>query len=219
MTLIEHLTQTIADMASQRRVLVGIDGPDAAGKTTLSQRLAQELPGPAIRASIEGFHHHREFRMARGWESPEGYYRDSFNLGALEEHLLAPFLAGAPMVRTRVFDFRNDSEVESEFEHVPPLCTLIVDGVFLLRPELRRWWDLAIYVHVSEEVTLARALERDAGMFGSREEAEYRYRARYLPGQAMYRQEAHPQDAAHIVIDNSDAESPVVRKWDVAAHV
>ena len=218
-TVLGQLTATIADMATDRRVLVAFDGPDAGGKTTMANRVAAALPGPVVRASIEGFHRRREVRMARGMDSPEGYYRDSFNLEALEDELLAPFLAGNELVRTRVFDYRTDEAVDAEFEAVPPSATLVIDGVFLLRPELRRWWNLGIYVHVPEEIALARAIARDSDVYGGPRETEVKYRSRYLPGQALYRMEAHPQDAALIVIDNSDPDRPEVLKWDVAAHV
>jgi len=218
-TVLGQLTATIADMAENRRVLVAFDGPDGSGKTTMANRVAAALPGPVVRASIDGFHRRREVRMARGMDSPEGYYRDSFNLEAFEDELLAPFLSGNGLVRTRVFDYRTDQDVEEEFEAVPPSATLIVDGVFLLRPELRRWWNLGIYVDVPEDVAVARAVERDADLFGGREEAELKYRLRYMPGQALYRMEAHPHDAALIVIDNTDPDRPEIVKWDVAAHV
>lgn len=218
-TVLGQLTATIADMAQDRRVLVAFDGPDAGGKTTMANSVASTLPGAVVRASVEGFHRRREVRMARGLDSPEGYYRDSFNLEALEEELLSPFLAGNGLVRTRVFDYRTDQSVDGEFEAVLPSATLIIDGVFLLRPELRRWWNLGIYVHVPDEVSLARAIARDSDVYGGPEETEMKYRSRYLPGQALYRMEAHPQDAALVVIDNSDPDRPEVLKWDVAARV
>jgi uridine kinase len=218
-TVLGQLTATIADMSENRRVLVAFDGPDAGGKTTMANRVASALPGAVVRASAEGFHRRREVRMARGLDSPEGYYRDSFNLEAFEDELLSPFLAGNGLVRTRVFDYRTEEDVEWDYEAVPASATLIVDGVFLLRPELRRWWNLGIYVHVPDEVSLARAIARDSDVYGGPHETEMKYRSRYLPGQALYRMEARPQDAAHIVIDNSDPDRPEVMKWDVAARV
>lgn len=182
----------------------------------LAHRMADVLNRPTLRASIDGFHNPKSVRMVRGMDSPHGYYHDSFDHVALEEHLLRPFARGDAMVRTRVFDLHTDSPVEGEPVLVPPHCTLLLDGVFLLRPELRHWWNLAVYLHVPEEVSVARAKTRDAGVFGSPETIEARFRARYLPGQALYRQEARPQHAAHIVLDNSDHANPVVLKWDVA---
>lgn len=198
------------------RALIAFDGPDAAGKTMLAHRLADVLSRPTLRVSIDGFHNPRQVRIARGMDSPHGYYYDSFNHAALEEHLLKPFSRGDEAVRTRVFDLHADAPIESDPVLVPPHCTLLLDGVFLLRPELRHWWNLSVYLHVPEEVTIARAKVRDAGIFGSPEAVEARYEARYLPGQALYRQEAKPQHAAHIVLDNSDHNHPVVLKWDVA---
>jgi len=59
----------------QQRVVVGIDGPDCAGKTTLGDRLAVEVGARAVRASIDGFHNPAHIRRERGDFSPEGYYR------------------------------------------------------------------------------------------------------------------------------------------------
>ncbi len=205
----------IASHAPRDRVLVAFDGPDAAGKTMLADHLARTLPMPTLRASIDGFHRPKAERIARGFDSPQGYYRDSFNHAALEQNLLVPFQNGASEVRTRVFDYRVDAEVHEDPTWVPERCILLFDGVFLLRPEIAHWWDLAIYLHVPEEVILERAKVRDAPLFGSPEAVEARYRSRYLPGQALYRDEAKPQHAAHIVVDNSDPENPVALKWDV----
>jgi thymidylate kinase len=105
-------------MAGEVRVLVGVDGPDCAGKTSLADRLARELGPGTHRASV-----------------------------------------------------------------VPP------------------------------EITLRRALDRDAERFGSREEVERRYRRRYLPAQELYRAHARPEDRADVVVDNADPESPVVLEW------
>ena len=216
MGVIEDLTRVIGAMGRAGRVLVAFDGPDASGKTMLARTVADNLTRPSLRASIDGFHNPRSVRIARGMDSPHGYYYDSFDHAALEEHLLSPFAKGEGTVRTRVFDFRTDAPVESEPVIVPPHCTLLLDGVFLLRPELRRWWNLSVYLHVPEEVSISRARARDEGLFGSADMVEARYRARYLPGQALYREEAKPQHAAYIVIDNTDHQHPVVVKWDAS---
>jgi uridine kinase len=213
--VVAGLERVIASHAPRNRVLVAFDGPDAAGKTTLANHLAQTLSVPTLRASIDGFHRPQAERLSRGFDSPHGYYRDSFNHGALEDNLLIPFQSGASEVRTRVFDYTVDQEVHDDPTWVPDRCVLLFDGVFLLRPEICHWWDLAIYLHVPEEVTLERAKLRDAHLFGSSEAVEARYRARYLPGQALYRDEAKPQHAAHIVLDHSDPAAPVALKWDV----
>jgi uridine kinase len=209
---VTDLAQAIADKIGAlpvERPLVGFDGPDAAGKTTLADAVAARLSMPAVRASIDGFHLPAQVRTRRGSLSAEGYYRDSFDYAALIEQLLLPFGSGADHVTTQVFDYREDAP-RRRTTRVPPRCALLFDGVFLLRPELREHWTHAVYLHVSEDETIARALRRDLALFGSEEVVVERYRRRYLPGQALYRREARPLDAAHLVVDNEDPAAPTI---------
>ena len=116
-------------------MLVGIDGPDVAGKTTLADvlatalatALAGALPGEVHRASVDDFARPPEERYRRGRLSPEGF--------------------------------------------------------------------------------------RDLARHDSAAEVEHRYRARYLPGQALYRAEADPERAADVLVDNRDPAAPRVLRW------
>jgi len=209
---VQRLAELIEQLLAERRVLVAIDGPDAAGKTTVARDLVRHLRRPAVHASIDSWHHPREVRMRRGDESPEGYYLDSFDYDALVRECLDPFASGAQRVRTARFDYRADCEVEA-LELVASDAVLILEGVFLLRPELQARWDLSVYLHVPESVTLARAVQRDMQLLGTAEKVRRRYERRYLPGQALYRRAAAPLDHADIVLDNSHPADPVVIKW------
>lgn len=213
MDLVSLLAARVADLAAGRdRVLVGLDGPDAAGKTTLADRLAAALPVPVVRASIDGFHRPREDRLRRGADSPEGYYRDSFDYRALLAGCLVPFRDGAPTVHSARYDFRTDRPRDTTVT-VPARAVLVFDGVFLLRPELRPLWTLSVYLRISPAETLRRALVRDRDLFASAAETDHRYRTRYLPGQALYRAEADPEAAADVLVDNEDPTAPrVVRQ-------
>jgi uridine kinase len=210
---VDDLLAMLAAQVVQRpgpRVLVAVDGPDAAGKTTMADALAPRLPGQVVRASIDGFHRPREHRLRRGSLSPEGYYRDSFDYEGLRRLLLEPFRSGHHEVVARTYDFRSETGTPPTPVLVEEHAILLFDGVFLLRPELRDQWDLSIYIHVEPDVTLARARERDRDLFGSEVEIELRYGQRYIPGQALYRHEADPMSAATVLVDNSDPAAPLV---------
>jgi uridine kinase len=214
MSVLARVVGVVQGLAAVRsRVLVAIDGPDCAGKTTFADALASAVSMPVLRASIDSFHNPREVRTARGLLSPEGFYRDSFDYSALERQLLTPFAAGSGEVRTTVYDHRRDVAVDAGPVSVGRDALLVLDGVFLLRPELRAWWTTSVYLHVSPETTLMRALVRDLDELGSAEEVRLRYEQRYLPGQALYRAEASPLDAAAVVVDNTDPAAPVVVHW------
>lgn len=211
MSVVERLAGLIDSLPGER-VLVAFDGPDAAGKTTMADAVAEHTSRPVLRASVDDWHNPSEVRLARGGPSPEGYFLDSFDLEGLVRELLEPFRAGAPRVRVARFDHRTDSAVEVT-EQVPTAAALLFDGVFLLRRELVAAWDLRVYVHVSEEVTLSRAELRDRSLFGDHDAVRRRYEQRYLPGQALYRRTASPVQAADVVLDNSDWRNPVVVTW------
>jgi uridine kinase len=183
---------------------IGIDGIDCAGKTTLADLLAPPVARagrPVIRASIDGFLRPRAERYRLGSLSGEGYYRDSFDLDALRARLLDPLAPGGDRRHvTAVWDEQGDCAVEAEPAIAAADAVVIVDGVFLQRPEIRGAWDLVIWVDVSFEDALRRAEARDRGRFGDGTDVRERYLARYQPGQRRYLTECDPIRSADLVV-------------------
>jgi uridine kinase len=212
--LIDYLASRVIRIQRPHPVRVAIDGPDAAGKSTLAQELAAPIQArgrSVILASIDGFHNPARIRYTRGDSSPEGYYYDSFNYTALLESLLAPLGPdGSRRYRSAVFDYRADSEASVSEGVAEADAILLFDGVFLLRPELAGYWDFSIFVEASFEVILARAQKRDAVILGGIEEVRRRYHQRYIPGQKLYFAESRPKERAKIVVDNNDPEKASV---------
>ncbi len=208
----ELITQIAAHITRLKRpppAKIAIDGIDASGKTTLADELAvflQQAGHPIIRASIDGFHNPREVRHQKGPLSSEGYFYDSFDYPALKKLLLDPLSENGDLYyQTALFDFRTDANVHSSLEIAPDNAILLFDGVFLQRPELTTYWDFTIFVDVSFEVALARALERDLRLFGDRAVVLERYQKRYIPAQQLYMDLCHPRDHANLVVENDDS--------------
>ena len=212
--LIERLVEVIQAVERPHPIRVAIDGPDAAGKTTLADELAAELrylDRVVIRASIDGFHRPRAERYRQGEDSPEGYYEDSFDYESLHRVLFDPLGPdGSREYLVAVFDFRTDAARSTAVRVAADDAILLFDGVFLLRAELFASWDLRIFVSVAPHETLLRALNRDAALFGSREEVERRYSKRYIPGQELYLAAARPLEKADLVVENSDFLKPIL---------
>jgi len=220
--LLKYLADIITATKRRHPLRVGIDGVDASGKTTLADSLADYLRSlniNVIRASIDGFHNPRTVRYEKGRNSPEGYYRDSFNNKAIIDNLLAPLGENGDLkYKKAVFDFKANSEVVLPFETTKPDSILIMDGVFLFRPELVSYWDLKIFLEADFKITVDRAKKRDGYLFGSENEILEKYEQRYVPGQKLYFEEAKPQEKADIIIDNSDFENPVITRELKTAH-
>ena len=115
---IRELASFIVNAKMEFPLRVGIDGIDAAGKTFLADKIANQLnilDVPVIRASIDGFHHPQHIRYQKGSYSPEGYYDDSFNYDQLISNVLAPLdPQGNRVCRLTVFDFQSETEISGE---------------------------------------------------------------------------------------------------------
>jgi uridine kinase len=213
---IQGLARRITSLIRPHPVRVAIDGVDAAGKTTLADELAAHIERagrPVIRASVDGFHNPAVVRRRRGAESPEGYFLDSFNYPALLDALLRPLGHGGSRRFSRaVFDVRRDQPVDLPLERAEPNAILLLDGVFLLRPELREHFDFSVFLRAAFEVTVARAERRDVELFGSPELVRRRYLTRYVPGQRLYLSSAEPERSASVVVDNNDPLQPVLEQ-------
>ena len=77
-------------------------------------------------------------------------------------------------------------------EKATQTAVLLFDGVFLQCPELRPHWDVAIWVDASFEVTVGRAIRRDAANDTEAEVLRGLYQRRYVPGQLIYMERCQP---------------------------
>ena len=202
--MMELLGDLVLQIRTVHPVRVGIDGPSAAGKTTLANSLATALRArtgrTVVRAEIDYFMLMVEDRTAHPYDSPESYYLDAWNYPAIRQQLLEPLGPGGSR--------RYRTALGAAEETAPDDAILLADGVFLQRPELDHLWDLRIYVDVPDAESLRRGIERDRHWMGSAAEAERRYLSKYLPGEQRYRAEVRPRESAAIVIDNLDPARP-----------
>jgi uridine kinase len=182
---------------------VAVDGVDGAGKTVLADELAQALDRRGIvvlRASVDGFHHPPQVRYRRGRRSPEGFFLDSYDYPALERLLLRPLDRGGDRRIVRaIYDIAAELPVPHEVETAPTTGVLLVDGIFLHRPELRPYWDYSIFLEVPFDVSVARLAGRD----GSDPDPWSPRNHRYVEGQRLYLRTCRPHDHATVVIDNT----------------
>jgi len=98
--------------------------------------------------------------------------------------------------------------VRAALGRVDAQAVAIVDGVFLLRPELADLWDLTIFLAADRAVALERAIVRDAARMHGVEAARARYASRYVPGETLYLEAVDPERRADVVIDTTDPRRP-----------
>ena len=127
--------------------------------------------------------------------------------------MLDPLAHGADRsCRLAYWDSFNDAPGPTEVVRAPDDPILIVDGAFLLRPELSSSWVLVVWLHIPFEDMVARAIERDTVWVGDAEKVRRRYREHWVPLHELYERSSGGADRADLVIDNSKPEEPKVRR-------
>lgn len=206
-----YLANAVESATLTHPLRVAVDGPPAAGKTTLADELAlvlREQGREVIRATIEGFLFPEAVRYRRGEYSPEGCYLDNHDYEALNRVLLDPLGPdGSRQVQHAMYDRTTDMRLSPKVETAPVDAVLVFDGVFLMRPELIDRWDLRIFVSTAVEETVDRAIIREQGG-SSAADIERRWRDRYIPSQQFYFATVRPTEHADIVVYNDAPKHP-----------
>ena len=208
---------TVADVVTSLRVghpvRVAIDGRSAAGKTTFADELAEAVRArgcEVIRASIDNFHRPgHKYRSQRGEWTPRTYYDEGYDYHAFVDLVLRPLGAGGTRrCRTTLFDSFHDAWLPEEWHEVGDDAVAIVDGAFLLRPELAGHWEYVIWLDIDFETMVDRARRRDVAWVGSDQVVVERYRRHWIPTHELYEQLTEAPTRAHAVIDNRNVEKP-----------
>lgn len=214
LVLIDLLSMVLAVRPGER-ALVAVDGVDGVGKTHLAQELvalADLVAGrQLLSVSIDGFHRPRAERLARG-NGPETFYRDSYDYNAFRRQVTDPFRSGRE-VRPAVFDVAADTPVHPDPIEPSEDAVLLVDGIFLRRPELAALWDASIWVKAPFAVTVPRGNARFAARAGASTDPDHPDNARYVGGQQLYLQQARLHPPTWIV-DNTDLQRPALVQPD-----
>ena len=164
-----------------------------------------------VRLPVDGFHNPRATRYRRGRDSAEGYYRDAYDYEKLIEGALVPLGSPADCSYVElVFDLEADTPVEVRPTKVDPGTIVILDASFLLRPEIRGFFDYRVFVQTSFPEAQARGVKRDAISLGGTSEAERLYQQRYHAAHRIYFAEARPLRHADALFLNEQPEDPAL---------
>ncbi len=211
---LDALARWIIAIDQPHPLRVAIDGRTAAGKTTLADELVAPLERhhrPVIRIQIDDFHHPAAVRHRRQELPPwQRYYRDSYNPPAIRDTFLALGAGGGRCYCRALFDSYHDVPISEPERVASPDAIVLVDGVFLFRPELDDLWDVRLFVEIDADESLRRGPPRDQAWVGSVEAAAQRYRTTYIPAEDYYIETVRPCERADVVVDNRDPAVPAL---------
>lgn len=189
------------------RAMVALDGFDGVGKTYLARELVELSAGagrPLINISIDGFHRPKAERIAAGLGA-DGFYRGSYRYDEFRSCVVDAVRAGRP-ITPAIWDVGHDEPVRPALIDVPRDTIVLVDGIFLQRPELADVWDATVWVDAPFEVTVPRGNARFPGDHDN--DPESPANQRYVGGQLLYLAEADPRRRSTWVLDNAEFTCP-----------
>jgi HAD superfamily hydrolase (TIGR01509 family) len=137
------------------------------------------------------------------------YLRHSFDFTRLIGQILEPLRRDGELHTVLAhLDLATDTFTAHRTYTIDAGTVVLVEGVFLLRPQLRRFLDLTVYLHVPEQTALLRGATRDTAPAGV--DVAGRYRSKYLPAQREFLRQHPPAELADLIVDNTDWDRPRV---------
>jgi uridine kinase len=199
---IEQMIRAKSDGRDSRTsLLAAISGIDASGKSTIARQVARDLETHGQRVALiplDPWHTPPAVRFGGG-RSPEHFFGHAFRMEELFGLLVEP-LRRRRSRRLTVDLIRQSGDVPYEhtydFEEVD---VILLEGIFLLRRELRPLYDLTVWLDCSFEVALRRAIARNQESLSEAEIAG-EYTNLYFPAQRLHLERDNPRGSAHLVL-------------------
>ena len=143
-----------------RPLIIGVAGGSGSGKTTIAEAVVDAV-GPELIALIQHDAYYRDLKHIDFEERTKVNFDhpDSLETELLIAHL-ADLRAGTAIDRP-VYDFSNHVRTD-ESVRVESEIVVLVEGILVLaEPELRKLFDLKIYIDTDPDLRLLRRLQRD----------------------------------------------------------
>lgn len=146
-------------------LIIGIAGGTGCGKTTVVNQIINELPDEEVGVISQDSYYNDlshltlEQRRLTNFDHP-----NSIDFNLLGSHL-ADLRSGKSILQP-VYSFMECNRTKQTIP-TPPRKVMIVEGILILtHPEIRKMFDIKIYVHTDSDERLIRRLKRDVNERG-----------------------------------------------------
>jgi uridine kinase len=138
---------------------IGIVGASASGKTTIAQAILKQFQGEAIVIGQDSYYRDLSYLPPEQRAQTNFDHPDSLDFDLLEQHLIA--LASGKSVQVPTYDFKTHTQTD-DYKTVKPQKIIIVEGILLLAmPQIRKHFDIKIFIDTAPEICLMRRINRD----------------------------------------------------------
>lgn len=144
----------------KKSLIIGIAGGTGSGKTTVAQRLQENLgPGGIVLLPQDAYYRDMSDLPDQERAKINFDHPDAIESGLLAEHI--GLLAAGKAIDRPVYDFVTHTR-KTETVLVKPARMLAVEGILLFTyPEIRNLLDILVYVDTDDDIRFIRRLRRD----------------------------------------------------------
>jgi uridine kinase len=142
-----------------RPLVIALDGPSAAGTSTLGVELGARLSASVV----AGDDFYRDMPEAQRWAltAAQGV-EEYFDWQRLRHEVLEPLRAGRP-ARYRRYSWLPEGGLDERWVTVDTTPIIVLEGVYAARPQLRDLVDMAVLVETPAEERQRRLIVRGGG--------------------------------------------------------
>lgn len=141
-------------------VIIGISGGTGSGKTTVAKKIVDQLPpGSAIMIQLDWYYRDQsqldiDSRSQLNFDEP-----DALDIPLLIEHING--LKHGEAINCPQYDFASHERLDTVC-HIQPHPIVVVEGILLFSDiELRKLFDLRLFVDTADDIRLMRRIKRD----------------------------------------------------------
>lgn len=186
-----------------RSLLVGVSGIDGCGKGYLTTQLQAHLALQGVIPAVLNMDHWLNLPEKRFDQNAPAanFYENAIRLDQFFSDLVLPLRAQRSIHLTADIVEETDSDYRKHTYDYKDVSVVLVEGIFLFKPQYRRYFDLAIWIDCSFPTALARAIDRaQEGLSPANTIATYE--TIYFPAQRIHLAQDQPRENADLILDN-----------------
>lgn len=204
-SVLDKIIRTRRSFREPGALLVGISGIDGSGKSAWNRSLTEQL---SVRGwnvasfNVDAWHHPPAVRFS-ATDPGRHFYDHAFRWDEMFDRLILPLRKNRSVTLTTHLNRQpGDVVVEHTYDY-KDIDIILFEGIFILRKEYSRIYDLTFWIECSFETALERAMARNQEGL-SEAEIIHDYQNIYFAAQKIHFAEDDPKSFADVIVFNDD---------------
>jgi len=201
--VVRKILERRANIPESRSLVVGVSGIDGCGKGYLATQLRAHLALlgviPAI-LNVDGWLNLPQKRFVQSAPAVN-FYENAIRFEQFFTQLVLPLTERRSIHVVADVVEETASEYRKHAYDYDDVSVVLVEGIFLFKPQYRKYFDLAIWIDCSFPTALARAIDRgQEGLSPANTIAAYD--TIYFPAQRIHLAQDKPRENADLIFEN-----------------